>query len=489
MNDIIIHELNETFIRIECNHGIAMEMSDHFSFYVPGYKFMQKYKIGMWDGKIRLFNLKTFTIYKGLLHYIKDFAKSREYSINVNSKLEDTTEFSLYECGKFIQALKPKYEPRDYQIKGTVDCIRNNRGLILSPTGSGKSLMIYMLSRYYPMKKLIIVPTISLVLQLANDFEDYSNNQFTSILKITGETDKSWKKEIKENVVISTWQSVAKMPKSFFDQFGVVIGDEAHGYKAASLVGIMEKLSNCKYRFGFTGTLDDTEAHQLVLEGLFGKVYRTTTTKELMDRKELAELTIKLLILKYSDSTKKLLYKAKYHDEMDFIVGNEKRNLFIKNLTYSLKGNTLLLFQYVDKHGKLLYDLFQKEDEKRKIFFVFGGTKGHQRNAIRKIVEEENDAIIIASVGTFSTGVNIKRLHNVIFTSPSKAKIKNLQSIGRGLRMGENKTKCVLFDIADDLQHKKHINYTLQHMAERLKYYNQEKFNYKIYKINLEEKS
>jgi len=487
MSDIIVNAFNEVHVRIDCNRGIAMEMSDHFSFYVPGYKFMPKYRNGMFDGKIRLFNTKTFTIYKGLLHYIKDFAKSRDYSIKIDESLEDATEFSAFECGKFVQALKPKYEPRDYQIKGVIDCIRNNRALILSPTGSGKSLMIYLLSRFYPMKKLIIVPTISLVLQMASDFEDYSNNKFTDILKITGETDKAWKNGIKENVVISTWQSIAKMPKSFFDQFGVVIGDEAHGYKAASLTGIMEKLTNCKYKFGFTGTLDGAEAHQLILEGLFGKVYRTTTTKELMDKKELAELNIKLLILKYSDNTKKLLNKAKYPDEMDFIISNEKRNNFIKNLTFSLNGNTLVLFQYVDKHGKILYDLFQKEKTNRPIFFVFGGTKGHQRDAIRKIVEEEENAIIIASVGTFSTGVNIKRLHNIIFTSPSKAKIKNLQSIGRGLRLGENKDTCTLFDIADDLQYKKHINYTLRHMTERIKYYSQEQFNYKIYKIKIEE--
>lgn len=259
MSDIIVHPLNEVHVRIDCNRGIAMEMADHFSFYVPGYKFMPSYKIGMFDGKIRLFNTKTFTIYKGILHYIKDFAKSRDYTISIDETLENTSEFSLFECGKFVQSLKPKYDPRDYQVKGVVDCIRNHRALILSPTGSGKSLMIYMLSRFYPMKKLIIVPTISLVLQMAGDFEDYSNGKFTDILKITGDTDKSWQKQINENVVISTWQSIAKMPKSFFNQFGVIIGDEAHGYKAKSLTSIMEKLSDCKYRFGFTGTLDGNQ--------------------------------------------------------------------------------------------------------------------------------------------------------------------------------------------------------------------------------------
>lgn len=491
--DIIVKQYNEVHVKLICNPGIGRELSEHFSFFVPGYKFMPAYKIGIWDGRIRLFDMKTFTIYKGLLHYLVDFSKKFKYTIDIQDKLDHEYEFSLFEAGQWIEKLyqtgklKKKFQPRDYQINAVVNSIRRKRSLTLSPTGSGKSLIIYLLTRFYPMKKLIIVPTIGLVLQMTSDFQEYSETP-CDILGITGTVDKKWKTKIDESVVISTWHSIAKMPASFFDQFGLVIGDEAHLFKAKSLSGIMEKCKNIIYRFGFTGTLDDSQTHQLVLEGLFGKVFSTITTKELMDRKELAELEIKILILKYTEEYKKLLAKASYDKEMDFIVTHQKRNEFIKNLALSLNGNTLLLFQYVDKHGKILYDMILKDVKKgRKVFFVFGGTKGDQRDSVRKLVEEETDAIIIASSGVFSTGINIKNLHSIIFTSPSKSKIKNLQSIGRGLRVSETKTKCTLFDIGDDLQYKNKSNYTLRHMGERIKYYAKENFSYKLYKISLEE--
>ena len=484
--DIIIKSHNEVFVRVDCERSIAQELYDHFSFYVPGYKFMPTYKSRVWDGKIRLFNINTQRIYKGLIKEVKKFAESMDYTVDIEDKLGDANEFSVFECGQFVQSIKVKHTPRDYQINGFVYAIRNNRCLLLSPTGSGKSLIIYLLSRFYPHKKLIIVPTISLVHQLAKDFEDYNNGP-VDILKITGDTDKQWKNKIDSNIVISTWQSVYKQPRAFYGQFGVIIGDEAHLFKAKSLTSILEKMTDIKYRFGFTGTLDGSQTHQLVLEGLFGSVKSLVKTKELMDSNQLAELNIKILVLKYSEQTCKNNKNMKYQQEMDFIISNDKRNRFIQNLSLSLTGNTLVLFQYVEKHGKILYDLINNKITKnRKLFFVFGGTDGETRESIREITEKETNAIIIASYGTFSTGINIRALHNIIFASPSKSKIRNLQSIGRGLRTNIDKEQCTLFDISDDMQHKKHINYTLRHLYERVKIYNQEKFNYKLYKIDLE---
>ena len=484
--DIIIKKHNEVCTRVECERSTAQELYDNFSFYVPGYKYMPAYKSRMWDGKIRLYNLNNQRIYKGLIGEVKNFAKNMGYTIEIQDNLESSNEFSVFECGQFVQSINVKHTPRDYQINGFVYAIRNNRCLLLSPTGSGKSLMIYLLSRFYPHKKLIIVPTISLVHQLAKDFEDYNSGPL-DILKITGDTDKQWKNRIDSNIVISTWQSVYKSPRAFYDQFGVVIGDEAHLFKAKSLTSILEKMTDIKYRFGFTGTLDGSQTHQLVLEGLFGPTKSLVKTKELMDSNQLADLDIKILVLKYSNQTCKNNKDMKYQQEMDFIVGNNKRNRFIQNLSLSLKGNTLVLFQYVEKHGKILYDLINNKITKdRKLFFVFGGTDGETRESIREITEKETNAIIIASYGTFSTGINIRALHNIIFASPSKSKIRNLQSIGRGLRTNINKNQCTLFDISDDMQYKKHINYTLRHLYERVKIYNQEKFNYKLYKIDLE---
>jgi superfamily II DNA or RNA helicase len=287
------------------------------------------------------------------------------------------------------------------------------------------------------------------------------------------------------NTYISTWQSLYKLPKKYFEQFDVVIGDEAHLFQAKSLISVMDKLSECPYRFGFTGTLDGTQTHKLVLEGLFGRVEQVTTTSELMEQKHLAELTIKAILLDYEDETKKVVSKLKYQDEMDFLVRNPARNNFIKNLALSLEGNTLLLFQYVDKHGKVLYDMIKSEIKDRKVFFVSGEIDGAERENIRGIVEKEKNAIIVASFGTFSTGVNIRNLHNVIFASPSKSRVRNLQSIGRGLRKSDTKDSSTLFDIADDCSWKTKQNHTLKHFVERIKIYNEEKFNYKIYNVKL----
>jgi superfamily II DNA or RNA helicase len=222
-----------------------------------------------------------------------------------------------------------------------------------------------------------------------------------------------------------------------------------------------------------------------VLEGLFGPVYKATSTSELIEKGQLAAFKIKCLILKYPELVCKQSKDWDYNDEVNYIVLNKARNDFIKNLTLSLQGNTLILFQFVEKHGKDLYALIKEHTKNRHVFFVFGGTDVEVRESIRSITEKEKDAIIVASYGTFSTGVNIRNLHNIIFASPSKSRVRNLQSIGRGLRLGDNKEEATLFDIADDFRTGKFTNYTLKHFIERVKIYDEEKFNYKFYNIEL----
>ena len=468
-------------MQIESEAVIRQELHDFFSFAVPGAKFMPAFKNRMWDGKINLFNTMTKELYLGLLPYVEHFAVERDYSIEASEEINAQENFSLNEGKEYISNLKLKLIPRDYQTDAFVHCIRNHRGLIVSPTASGKSFIIYLLAEYYQKKTLLIVPTISLVHQMRSDFIEYGMHEDDIHIIMSGE-----EKTTDRSVVISTWQSIYKMRKDYFADFDVVIGDECHQFKAKSLTSIMTKLVDCKYRFGFTGTLDGTETNKLVLEGLFGKAKQFVKTKELIDSDHLSAFKIKCLVLKHTDEEKKLASKMNYQNEMDYIVGHNRRNKFIQNLTISLNGNTLLLFQYVDKHGKILYDMISKKvQEGRKVFFVYGGTDADTRENIRSITENETNAIIIASYGTFSTGINIRNLHNIIFASPSKSRIRNLQSIGRGLRKGEAKDKAVLFDISDDLRHKAKVNYTLNHFAERVKIYNSEEFEYKIYNINL----
>lgn len=479
MEKIIILKLNEVYLNIKCDRGVAMELSEYFSFLVPGYQFMPSYRSRLWDGKIKMFNLNTNTIYVGLLSKIMQFAKERGYEVVLDPDLQTTKNISDEDVTKFLSALQLKMEPRDYQIKAFKHAISNSRSLLLSPTGSGKSYIIYLLAVYYKSPTLIIVPTTSLVHQLYNDFKDYGMNVEKYVYKIHGGIDKNFDKPI----VISTWQSLFKLNKKFFDKFELVLGDECHLFKAKSLTSIMEKLENAKYRFGFTGTLDSTHTNKLILEGLFDTVYKVTSTSELIINKQLSNFKIKCLVLNYSDEIKKLVSKKNYQDEMQFLITHEPRNKFICNLALSLKGNTLILFQYVEKHGNVLYDMLSKTD--RKVYYIHGKVDGEERDEIRKIIEKEENCIIVASFQTTSTGVNMKRLHNIIFASPSKSKIRNLQSIGRGLRLSEHKEEAVLFDISDDLKWKSKNNHTLNHFAERIKIYSEEKFDFNMFNIKI----
>lgn len=481
MDAVRVTRFNETYDKIDCDPGIAQEINLYFTFDVPGAKFTPAYKNKVWDGKIRVYKMLQSLLYCGLREKLEIFCRERNYIIEYDF---DTTHklFSALEGEEFVNSLGLTLTPREYQMKSFVSGIREGRVLFLSPTASGKSLIIYLLTKYYNKKTLIVVPTVSLVHQMVSDFETYSGKT-ENAHKIHGGKER----ESDSLIICTTWQSIYKQPRDWFDQFEVVIGDEAHLFKAKSMVSIMEKMGNCKYKFGFTGTLDGTACHELILQGLFGPIKKVTTTAQLIEQKYLADFTIKSIVLSYPEDIRKQLSKASYQDEIDFIVRNEKRNRFIKNLALSLKGNTLLLFQYVEKHGKILYDLLNSDNNKdRKIFFIHGGVDGEEREEIRRIVELENNAIMVASYGTFSVGVNIKNLNSVIFASPSKSRIRNLQSIGRGLRKSETKTSAVLYDIADDLVWKNKKNYTLLHFLERIKIYAEEKFPYKLYRIGLD---
>ena len=495
MSDLSIEKINDVDIKVRCDRGIAKELSDFFTFHVPGYKFMPQYRNKMWDGTIKLYNLYSQTIYYGLLKYIYKFAEDREYSIELiqSENFENENYISHDSVRSYINdRLQPLaggklIKAHDHQVNAVHHAINNDRCLLLSPTASGKSLIIYTLVRYYlnklpkGKKILIVVPTTSLVSQMYSDFAEYAQlDQSFDYEKYLHVVFSGREKTCKScKVVISTWQSIYKLPKEYFEQYHVVFGDECHLFKSKSLTTLMTKLEECPHRIGTTGTLDGTQTHKLVIEGLFGPVYNVVSTKELMDKNLLAQLKIDAILLKYSDEEKKEIKRAKYHDEIKWLIRNKKRNKFIQEMSINLKGNTLILFQFVEEHGKVLYNMVKDSvDDTRKVFFVYGGTDVDDRERIRHIVEENNDAIIIASYGTFSTGVSIRKLHNIIFASPSKSRIRVLQSIGRQLRKSDKKEVAKLYDLGDDLSWKSYKNHTLRHFTERIKIYKAEKFNY-----------
>lgn len=466
-SEITLKKIDEVFMKVECDDGLARDLFDFFSFTVPNAKFMPSVKNRYWDGKVRLFSIKTNKIYIGLLPYVDEFCRERGYDI---IGIEDI--LGVKEREKVSQSwladLNLPFEPRDYQIEAFNTAIQYGRQLLLSPTASGKSLIIYLLTRYYNKKTVIIVPTTSLVEQMAKDFEDYGYDK--EICKIY-----SGQPVFDSDITITTWQSFSKAPKNVLESFEVVVGDEAHLFKANVLKGILEKMRKTAVRIGTTGTLDGSECHRLQLEGLFGPVKKVISSYQLMDEGTIANIDIQCVILRHTKQK-----KLTYQEEMDYLVSSKERNAFITNLVASLKGNTLVLFQYVEKHGEVLYPMLEGRVED--LHYVYGGTDTEDREKVRGVVEKSDNSVILASYGTFSTGVNIKRIDNIVFASPSKSRIRNLQSIGRGLRKVEGKESMRLFDIADDLQCD---NYTLGHLKDRINIYNEEKFPYEILQFDL----
>ena len=488
-NTITVGLKDHSMMLIDCNQHQLQELRDYFSFFVPGYKFMPAYKSRRWDGKIKLFNQINRELNAGLYEHVKKFCSDRMYPLQLQETDYGhpalTNQVKHQELIKFQGTLNLPFPLYDYQYDAITHGIEKKRALLLSPTGSGKSFIIYNLMRWYldnhDKQVLLIVPTTSLVEQMYKDFEDYGYDVQNNVHRIYSGKDKSTDKPI----IISTWQSIYRFSKDWFDTMGCVFGDEVHLFKAKSLSGIMNKCVNAEYRYGTTGTLDGTETNKLVLEGLFGPVNTVTSTAKLQKDKRLAELDITILLLRYHNDICHKYKEATYQEELDYIVTNEKRNKLISNLALDQKGNSLVLFQFVEKHGKPLFDMIKDKAGDRPVYYVSGEVEAKDREQIRGIVEGQKNAIIVASLGTFSTGINIRNLHNIVFASPSKSQVKVLQSIGRGLRKSDNGSVTKLYDIADDLHTKGHKNFTLRHSAERIKIYTKEQFPYKIVQLNL----
>lgn len=494
MTDIIIHHSDQIKCRLECSGGIAYEVAEAFSFFVKGYKFMPTFKSGRWDGRIKMFDARTKLFPKGLLPRLVEWCQENGYAIKVDQESKQGLKPQVPYDPSFLEnwAKYGKLKPKSYQIASIENALKFNQCLILSPTGSGKSYVIYLLVRYLLEHTqediLITVPTTSLVEQLYSDFADYavSWNVEDYVTKIYSGKEKNTKHRVK----ISTWQSVYKLDKKWFGNVGAYICDEAHGADSKSISAIVDKMPDAPVRVGLTGTLDGSKLHELEMLARFGNLYVAATTKDLMDAGDLAQLDIRCLKITYSDEDIKLVKALDYQGEIDFLVSSERRNNILVNAALNEPKNVLMLFNYIDKHGTKLYQMLrdQAEKYKKKIYYIHGGIEVEDRENIRQLLEKEDNCILLASYGTFSTGLNVKNLHTVIFCHPFQAKIKNLQSIGRTIRVSAGKDKATLIDIADDLVYKtkkgvEKINTTMKHFIERLKIYQSEKFTYKI--INL----
>jgi len=511
-NIILVETINCSFLRIGAVRSIQQEMHDYFAFYAPNYRFMGRYKSGLWDGKIRLYSLQSRTLPAGLFDILVKFADDNGYEIidNRDDPPFALTDHTKQDIDKFLETLDPHsdgdpIEYHDHQREAIEVSIKNLRATILSSTSSGKSLIIYALIRWYQErvegKILILVPTVSLVKQMVSDFDDYASedtwNAETTIHPIFA----GKKKESSKQIYVSTWQSIYKQPPEYFQQFDVVFCDEAHTAEAKYITAIMNACVNAHVRIGFTGTLKSKRLHRLNVVALFGGIRVVATNAEMMEKDIISMLDIRFIVLRYREAISKEItrrvrvgkkpdgkpkYRNNYRFEMDFISSFKPRNNFILNLARSLvNGNTLILFQFVEKHGKPLYDLLSKNLKDRNVYFITGKTSANDRERIRKQMEKEKNAVLVASYGTLSTGVNIKNLHYVIFASPYKSEIKVLQSIGRVLRKCKGKKRAVLFDLVDDFRNKKYVNYLYKHFVARYDIYKADKFSLKIIEFDL----
>jgi len=494
--DIDVESIDEVRYYVKAEKGLKQELRDYFSFMVPGAQYMPMFKRRLWDGKIRLYDILSSTLPRGLKTYLEKFCADRGYSLHVKETKNSlcSTEEQLL---RFYDSLKVSVRKKDvrmhpHQQQAILHALNNHRSVIISPTGSGKSLIIYVLVRFLQTvigtdrKILILVPTVGLVNQMESDFFDYSGQDKSwSCKKYIHKISAGEDKETNKQIVISTWQSIYKLPKEWFDKFDAIFFDECHQAKAESINFIGQKLSKAWFRIGTTGTLQQTQAHRLNIEGILGPAAQFINTKNLMNKGLLATLGIDCIMLKYTEAEKYLLKKQKYVDEIKWIVTNEQRNEFIKELALRTKGNTLILFNYVEIHGKPLASLIEAAGSNRKVYLIHGKTEADAREYIRRVVDREKDAILVASFGTTSAGINIVNLDNIIFASPTKSVIRLLQSIGRGLRVSEKKKTLKVYDIVDDLSWKSHKNHVYRHFEERVKIYKKEKFDYKIVSMEL----
>jgi superfamily II DNA or RNA helicase len=501
---IRVEQFNETHMRVLIDDfGIEQEVKDFFTFFAPGYKFHPKVKAKIWDGKISLFDTRKKTLYKGLVGILVKFCRDRCYEFSVDKNIDTATDVTEEQIRQFVDSLNlsvrgNKLEIREYQYQAIHKSIESKRNLLLSPTSSGKSLILYSKIRFhldtFGHRVLVVVPTTMLVEQLYSDFEDYSSNNGWAVEDNVQTLYSGKEKLFSANVMISTWQSLTAMmknqPREFADlvsKVDVALFDEAHTYKATAVLQTMEKFTQTEWRTGTTGTIDSNKINELCLIGLMGPIYKVITTKQLMDAGQVTDLKIKALMLTYPEHVRKEMKGMKYQDEVEFIIASDARNKFIANLANACQGNTLILFNYVERHGAVLYELIKQKvaKSKRGVYFIHGGTDVSDRETIRNAIDKEDSSIIIATASLFSTGVNIPSIENIIFAVPSKSTIRIRQSIGRGLRLKEGKTKCTLFDIVDNLSYKTWMNTTLKHFQERVTIYDSEQFNWELMKIDL----
>lgn len=506
MQDVEIIFETQSKIRVSCEREISFQIKEHFSFFAEGFRFHPMYKDKVWDGKIKLFNKGILP--RGLLPELITFCEENNFTYSVDKKLSIKENVNI-DLQTYINPSHKDGKPLEfyeYQLKGVQHALEQKQTILLSPTSTGKSLMIYSVVKYIlensDKKILIVVPTVNLVNQLYSDFEEYSLINGFDTEKYTHKIFQGQDKNSNKRVFLSTYHSISKLKKTYFEQFGCLIGDEVHKFKGKELQKINENCENAIYKIGLTGTLGNIEANKWTIQGLFGSPLVLTTNKEMIDLGRSANLKISMLQLIYSDDEKKLISqktriknKALFSDEIDFVCHHSRRTRFVAAMALKQPLNTIILFNR-EEHGDFIYKTIVEMNPNKKVYFingkkaiidgkVFTGQAAIKiREQIRKQIDEDESSILVASFGTTGTGISIKNLNTMIIAASAKDEKKVLQAVGRILRVGKY-PDVKIYDIGDDLSWKKNINHVLKHFVERVNYYKKEQFNFSIKKVYL----
>lgn len=501
MADINVRFQDYSYAKVEADYGIICELRDYFSFDVEGAQFNPKVKYGIWDGKIRLMGTDG-SLPWGLVNMVKGFASNLDYTVDIEDILApkpqmSREDFDAWLAAKDIYAGNTKITPHWYQADSVFHAINNRRGTLNLPTSAGKSLIQTLIARWflesYQSKVLLIVPTTALVKQMRDDMVDYRLFP-SSAINLLGGGNKGQNDDAL--ITVATWQTAVKQKPEWFAQFGLMMCDECHLATGASISKIIKQMTHCEYKFGLSGSLKDGKTNVLQYIGLFGDVFRPVDTAKLMEDGQVADMSIKSVILRYKDEECAGCKELNYAEEIKYITTHKKRNAWVCSLARKLADrneNVLVLFKNT-AHGKALYEAL-KATHGDKVHYIAGETKTDQRAELRGVAENETGLIIVASYGVMSTGISIKQLHHLVFSHPVKSKVIVLQSIGRVLRKHGSKTKALVWDIVDNLGIKtksktaknpyRHMNYAFKHGVERIQRYNAEKFDYTMVKVDL----
>lgn len=487
MVQIIITKINESFLEVKADPDILNELWSRYSAYKAGYQFNPKFRNRIWDGKIHLFNIRSGILPIGFLVDLIGYAKLQRYEYELDNITPDDLKTDIDDAMYNAQILENMKNSgmtiRPYQDEAVRKALTYKKGILLSCTGSGKSLMIYNAIRCLQAKGLkkilLVVPNIILIDQMYDDLVDYGGEAYGENLSRMGGGHKS---DFTKPVLISTWESLQHKEADFFEDFDAVFVDECHGSKAMKLCNIIKFCTNAKYKIGTTGTLPTDPGDQLVIKSLLGEVIFELKSKELIDIGVLTKIQIGAILLKYPNEYVNANRGREYQEEVRMVESYPKRNNVLKTIIEhtSPDHNILLLVNHI-KHIEDVKLWIEENFPQRKVSVITGATKRKERSDIRTGIENEDGTVLVATYATMSTGVNIPKLHEVILYANCKSKIKVLQTIGRGLRKHVTKDKIILYDIVDDLSYQTRTgrvvdNYLVKHFKERCEYYREQEF-------------